>query len=48
MCKGDDPTCAEFEAHHRQFLDDMARQRREFLASEFAAKGGGGARRRRD
>jgi len=40
MCKGDDPTCAEFETHHRQFLEDMARQRREFLASNFAAKGG--------
>ena len=43
MCKGDDPTCAEFEAHHRQFLEDMARQRRAFLASTFAAKGGAAA-----
>ena len=40
MCKGDDPTCADFEVHHRQFLEDMARQRRAFLASNFAAKGG--------
>lgn len=43
MCKGDDPTCAEFETHHRQFLDDVARQRRAFLASNFAAKGGAAA-----
>jgi hypothetical protein len=40
MCKGDDPTCSEFEAHHRQFQEDMARERRAFLASTFAAKGG--------
>ena len=43
MCKGDDPTCAEFETHHRRFLEDMARQRREFLASDFAARGGAAA-----
>ena len=36
MCKGDDPTCAEFEVHHRQFQEDMARERRAFLASAFA------------
>src|SRR5882724_6648724 len=40
MCKGDDPTCSEFELHHRQFQEDMARERRAFLASDFAAKGG--------
>jgi hypothetical protein len=40
MCKGDDPTCSEFERHHRQFQEDMARERRAFLASKFAAKGG--------
>ena len=40
MCKGDDPTCSEFELHHRQFQEDMARERRAFLASRFAAKGG--------
>jgi acetamidase/formamidase len=33
MCKGDDPTCADFEIHHRQFQEDMARERRAFLAS---------------
>ncbi len=33
MCKGDDPTCPAFEAHHRQFQEDMARERRAFLAS---------------
>ncbi len=38
MCKGDDPTCADFEIHHRQFQEDMARERRAFLASR--AKGG--------
>jgi acetamidase/formamidase len=37
MCKGDDPTCADFEIHHRQFQEDMARERRAFLASR--AKG---------
>ncbi|CAN5910035.1 hypothetical protein BH11PSE3_BH11PSE3_07620 [soil metagenome] len=40
MCRGNDPTCAEFEIHHRQFQEDMARERRSFLASAFAAKGG--------
>ena len=40
MCRGDDPSCAEFELHHRQFVEDMARERRAFLASRFAAKGG--------
>ena len=40
MCRGDDPTCAAFEQHHRQFQEDMARERRSFLASRFAAKGG--------
>jgi len=33
MCKGDDPSCADFEIHHRQFQEDMARERRTFLAS---------------
>jgi len=40
MCKGDDPTCAEFEAHRLQFQNDMSRERRAFLASNFAATGG--------
>ena len=40
MCRGDDPSCSEFELHHRQFVEDMARERRSFLASRFAAKGG--------
>src|SRR5882724_4681549 len=35
MCKGDDPTCPAFEVHHRQFVEDMARERRVFLASRF-------------
>ena len=34
MCKGDDPTCPAFEVHHRQFVEDMARERRAFLASK--------------
>src|SRR5436190_1371550 len=37
MCRGDDPSCADFEIHHRQFVEDMARERRAFLASR--AKG---------
>src|SRR5262245_59697407 len=40
MCRGDDPTCADFELHHRQFVEDMARERSAFLSSRFAAKGG--------
>ena len=40
MCRGDDPSCSEFELHHRQFVEDMARERRAFLASRFAARGG--------
>lgn len=40
MCKGDDPTCPEFEAHHRRFQEDMARERQAFLKSRFAASGG--------
>jgi acetamidase/formamidase len=40
MCKGDDPTCAEFEAHRLQFHEDMSKERRAFLASNFAATGG--------
>ena len=40
MCKGDDPSCADFEVHHRQFVEDMARERRAFLNSRFAGKGG--------
>jgi len=40
MCKGDDPTCAQFEVHHRQFAEDMARERRAFLKTRFAANGG--------
>ena len=43
MCRGDDPSCGEFELHHRQFVEDMARERRAFLASRFAAKGGAAA-----
>ena len=34
--QGDDPTCPAFEVHHRQFVEDMARERRAFLASRFA------------
>ena len=43
MCKGDDPTCSEYEAHRRQFEADMAKERRSFLQSDFAAKGGAAA-----
>src|SRR5436190_17893006 len=36
MCKGDDPTCPAFEVHHREFAEDLARERRAFLASKHA------------
>lgn len=35
MCKGDDPACAEFEAHRLQFHDDMPEERGAFLVSNF-------------
>ena len=43
MCKGDDPACAEFEAHRLSFQADLARERRAFLKSSFAATGGAAA-----
>ncbi len=43
MCMGDDPGCAEFEQHRRQFRAEMATERRAFLKSSFAATGGAAA-----
>ena len=37
MCRGDDPTCPAFEVHLAKFQEDMARERRSFLKSRFAA-----------
>ena len=43
MCKGDDPTCAEFERHRLSVHADLARERRAFLKSGFAATGAAAA-----
>jgi len=43
MCKGDDPTCAEFEKHQLAFSVSMAHERRAFLKSSFAATAGAAA-----
>ena len=43
MCKGDDPDCAEFEKHRLEFRDGMAKERRAFLKSTFAATSGAAA-----
>jgi hypothetical protein len=40
MCKGDDPTCVEFEKHRLDFRHGMAKERRAFLKSTVAATGG--------
>jgi len=43
MCRGDDPSCAEFERHRQDFHATMASERRAFLKSTFAATGGAAA-----
>ncbi|MDO9710909.1 acetamidase/formamidase family protein [Paracraurococcus lichenis] len=43
MCQGDDPTCSEFERHRLDFRTGMAKERRAFLKSGFAASGGAAA-----
>ena len=43
MCKGDDPNCAAFEQHKLDFRTGMAKERRAFLKSTFAATGGAAA-----
>ena len=43
MCRGDDPSCAEFERHRQDFHATMAAERRAFLKSSFAATGGAAA-----
>ena len=43
MCRGDDPDCAEFEKHRLDFRVGMAKERRAFLKSGFAATSGAAA-----
>jgi len=43
MCIGDDPACAEFEKHRLNFQAGLAKERRAFLKSSFAATGGAAA-----
>ena len=43
MCQGDDPACAEFEKHQLDFRTGMAKERRAFLKSGFAATSGAAA-----
>lgn len=43
MCQGDDPNCSEFEKHRLDFRTGMAKERRAFLKSGFAATGGAAA-----
>ena len=43
MCQGDDPNCAEFERHRLDFRTGLAKERRAFLKSSFAASGGAAA-----
>jgi acetamidase/formamidase len=40
MCQGDDPSCADFAKHQLEFRTGMAKERRAFLKSSFAATGG--------
>ena len=40
MCQGDDKNCPDFQAHRRQFLDELGHERRSFLKSAVAAAGG--------
>ena len=40
MCKGDDPACTEFETHRLELQAGLAKERRAFLKSGFAATGG--------
>lgn len=43
MCMGDDPTCAEFGTHRLDLQAGLAKERRAFLKSSFAATGGAAA-----
>jgi acetamidase/formamidase len=43
MCQGDDPSCADFEKHRLDFRADLAKERRAFLRSGFAATGAAAA-----
>jgi len=43
MCQGDDPACADFEKHRLDFRAGMAKERRAFLKSGFAATSGAAA-----
>jgi len=43
MCKGDDPDCTDFKKHRFEFRSAMAKERRAFLKSGFAATGGAAA-----
>ena len=43
MCRGDDPACAEFETHRLDLHAGLAKERRAFLKSSFAATGGAAA-----
>jgi acetamidase/formamidase len=43
MCQGDDPSCADFEKHRLDFRTGLAKERRAFLKSGFAASGGAAA-----
>jgi acetamidase/formamidase len=40
MCQGDDPACVDFEKHRLDFRDGLAKERRAFLKSTFAATSG--------
>ncbi|WP_217362979.1 acetamidase/formamidase family protein [Roseicella sp. DB1501] len=43
MCQGDDPNCRDFEKHRLDFRTGLAKERRSFLKSGFAASGGAAA-----
>lgn len=43
MCQGDDPNCSEFEKHRLDFRTGLAKERRAFLKSGFAATSGAAA-----
>jgi acetamidase/formamidase len=40
MCNGDDRNCPDFELHRKKLLDDLDSERRSFMKSAFAARGG--------
>src|ERR1700731_2879160 len=43
MCAGDDHDCPQFELHRQKLRDDLDCERRSFLKSAFAARGGAAA-----